>query len=93
LLVELRAAFRVLALSRRFNMWLLALALPRVWLGAALRPEGMGAVWGERREGMGSWICVGRVSIEERRSLVAFEEGASARCELVLRLVKELGVD
>jgi hypothetical protein len=63
-------------------MWLLALALPEVWLGAALR-----------REGMGSWICVGRVSIEERRSLVAFEEGASDRCELVLRLVKELGVD
>jgi hypothetical protein len=36
---------------------------------------------------------VGCVSIEERRSLVALEEGASAGCELALRLVKELGVD
>lgn len=65
-------------------MWLLALALPVVFGGAALRPEGMGAVLGERREGIGSWIRVGCVSIEERRSLVALEEGGAAGCELVL---------
>jgi hypothetical protein len=87
LLVDLRVAERVLARSSRFIMWLLALELPGVFSGAPLRPlEGMGAVWGERLEGTGSWIRVGCVlSIEERRSLVALEECLSAGCELLLR--------
>ena len=91
LLVELRDVVRLLARSRRFSMWLLALALPGVLVGAALRPEGTGAICKERREGTGNWIRVGCVSIEERRWLVALEEGGSAGCELVLRRMKELG--
>jgi hypothetical protein len=81
LLVDLRVAMRALARSSKFIMRLLALELPGLFGGAALRPEVMGAVWGERLEGTGSWIRAGCVlSIEERRSLVALEEGVSAGC-------------
>jgi len=85
LLVDLRVVARAVARSSRFIMRLLALELPGLLGGAALRPAVMGAVWGERLEGMGSWIRLGcELSIEERRSLVALEEGVSAGCELGL---------
>lgn len=74
-------------------MWLLALALPGVLVGAVLRPKGTGAVWEERREGKGSGFRMAGVSVEERRSLVALEEGVPARCELPIEFMEELEVD